>query len=89
MIPLSAINGGQTMKSLSITYSNNILPYIQITHNGLIINKHYARGISNEFLTAVLYSEGYDNVPEWLIEAIKVYCDFALDDKDLTVTFTY
>lgn len=75
------------MKSLSITYIHNILPYIQIKEDGLIINKGYASIITDEFLKALLYSEGYENVPEWVIEAIRAY-SWGLDEKqNVTVIF--
>lgn len=75
------------MKQLSITYIHNLLPFIQITHDGLNINKDYASGISNELLYAVLCESGYDNVPEWLIEAIKGYSSLPNQEKNVTVVF--
>lgn len=77
------------MNKISITYSKNLLPFIQIKHNGLMVNRSYAPSVSNEFLRAVLYSEGYDNVPESLIEDIKAYYIPADQEEDVTVVFTY
>ena len=75
------------MKPLSITYIHNILPYIQIKENGLILNKGYASVITDEFLKALLYSEGYENVPDWVIEAIRTYSWGLDEEKNVTVIF--
>lgn len=77
------------MKEIRITYSNNILPFIQITFTGLLVNKYYIKEASSEFLKAILYSEGYDTVPDTLIEDIKAYSDLPDQEKDVTVVFTY
>ena len=76
------------MKQLQITYIHNLLPYIQITPDGLNINKDYASQIDDEFLRALLYSEGYDKPSDWLIEAIKGYSHLPNQEKNVTVTFT-
>lgn len=75
------------MKQLSITYIHNLLPYIQITPDGLNINKDYAHSVDKEYLKAILHSEGYYNAPDWLIEAIKGYSDVRNDGKNVTVVF--
>lgn len=79
---------GVGMNSISITYSKDTIPYIQITHNGLILNKYYIRHIDNDFLKGILYSEGYYNVSDSLIEAIKGYSDMDNQEKNVTVIFT-
>jgi hypothetical protein len=77
------------MSEVTITYSKDLLPFIQIKHNGLYINKSYAKQVAPEFLKAILYSEGYDSVPESLIEDIKTYPLPIDQDKDVTVVFRY
>lgn len=75
------------MNKVSITYSKDIIPYIQITYNGLIINRDYRNYIDDDFLKGILYSEGYDDVSDELILAIKSYYIDPNDDKDVTVVF--
>lgn len=75
------------MNKVSITYSKDTIPYIQITHNGLIINRDYRNYIDDDFLKGILYSEGYDDVSDELILAIKSYYIDPNDDKDVTVVF--
>ena len=75
------------MKHISITYIHNLLPYIQITPDGLNINKDYASSVDEEFLKALLHSEGYYNVPDWLIESIKGYSALPNQEKNVTVIF--
>ena len=77
------------MNEVSITYSKDLLPFIQIKHNGLYINRAYAKQVTPDFLKGILYSEGYDNVPDSLIEAIMTYSDDGDSSKDVTVVFTY
>lgn len=74
------------MKQLSITYINNLLPYIQITHNGLHINKHYASQVDDNYLKGILSEQGFD-VSDWLIEAIKDYSRLPNQEKNVTVVF--
>lgn len=77
------------MNSISITYSNNSFPYVQITHDGLVLNRHWIKDIDNDFLKGVLYSEIYDIVPDSLIEDIKGYSIPLDQEKDITVVFSY
>jgi len=77
------------MKNISITYSKDLFPFIHIRHNGLYINKSYAKQIAPDFLKAILHSEGYDDVPDTLIEDIKGFSDLPDQGKDVTVVFTY
>jgi hypothetical protein len=75
------------MNNISITYSKDILPYIQIKHNGLALNKDYLGYIDNDFLKGILYSEGYYDVSDSLIQAIKGYSDIDNQEKNVTVIF--
>lgn len=75
------------MKNITITYSKNTLPYIQITFNGLVVNRDYIHDIDSEYLKAILYSEGYEDVSDSLIEQIKAYSISPEIDKDVTVVF--
>ena len=77
------------MNKISITYSKNLLPFIHIKHNGLVLNAYYAKHVSPEFLKGVLHDNGYINVPDTLIEDIKGYIYDVDSDKDVTVVFSY
>lgn len=77
------------MNKIKITYSKNTSSDIDITHDGLIVNKYYIKNTDPEFIKAILYSEGYDNVSDTLIEDIKTYSDLPDQEKDVTVVFTY
>jgi len=77
------------MNKISITYSKDILPFIHIKHNGLVLNAYYAKHVSPEFLKGVLHDNGYINVPDTLIEDIKTYSDLPDQEKDVTVVFSY
>ena len=78
---------GVVMNSISITYSKDTIPYIQITPYGLVLNRNYLGYIDNDFLKGILYSEGYYNVSDSLILAIKGYSDIDNQEENVTVMF--
>lgn len=78
---------GVVMNSISITYSKDTLPYIQITPYGLVLNRNYLGYIDDDFLKGILYSEGYYNVSDSLILAIKGYSDIDNQEENVTVMF--
>lgn len=76
------------MNKILITYSNNNIPFIVKTHNGLVINSYYCSKISYIFLTTILHEIGFDNVPDNILEQITQYPS-QNEYKDATVVFSY
>jgi hypothetical protein len=87
MLLLCTQRAGVDMNSISITYSKDTLPYIQITPYGLTLNRDYLGYIDDDLLKGILYSEGYYDVSDELILAIKGYSDIDNQDKDVTMMF--
>lgn len=77
------------MNDIRITYSKNTLPFVVKTHDGLILNKHYAPVVSLDLLEIVLREVGFDNVPTSVLEDIRAYSDLPNQEKDVTVVFSY
>jgi hypothetical protein len=75
------------MKDLSITYRYNLLPFIQIVHEGLWINTLYCRIMSKEFLQGALSQSGFDHVSDTIVDQIIAFSYNAQEPNDLMVRF--
>jgi len=75
------------MKQLSITYRYNLLPFIQISYDGLWINTLYCRMMSKEFLQGSLAQAGFDNVSDTILDQIIAFSYNAQEPNDLVARF--